>query len=135
MRAKVITKAQAAEMIVAFADSHHGDLCLKVRVPGGVLPKPLKEFFRRHGVRRDGNASPYWSVPSGRHDDRIIRAVIEAGGAFAYTDPWGRDPEGDGVNFAESLATMRGFARTIVNRRNGTYALFFWRSEHGSVTS
>lgn len=134
MRAKVITKAQAAEMIVAFADSHHGDLCLKVRVPGGRLPKPLKEFFRRYGMRREGKR-PYWSVPSGRHDDRIIRAVIECGGAFAYTDPWGRDPEQDGLRFAESVATMRGFSRTIVNRHNGTYALLFWRAGYGTVAS
>lgn len=135
MKARVISKAQAAGMIVAFAVSDGSNLYLKVRVPKGTLPKPLQEHFRRYGMRREGKLSQYWSAPSGKHDDQIIRAVIECGGAFAYTDPWERNPEAEGLAFAESVATMRGFARTIVNRHNGTYSLLFWRPEYGTVAS
>lgn len=129
MRARVVSKTEAAGMMVAFADASSGDLRLRVRVPNASVPKPLREYFRRYGLRREGAGSLYWSAASGRWDDHIIRTVIEYGGAFAYTDPWGRDVEGDGRTFAESVASLRGFARTIVNRHDGTYALLFWRAE------
>lgn len=122
----VITKAEAAKMIVAFEDIRDSGLCLRVRVPSGRVPKLLQSFFRRYGMRREGSNSPYWVAHSGRHDDKVIHAVIECGGAFVYIDPWGRNIEEKGMNFARSVATMRGFDRTIVNRGDGTYALLHW---------